>query len=145
MYSFDDPTATSTIYGTNPTFPKGTWYSVFQPPGEQHQNIYSSSDNRFSAEVRKKYKPAYDAANTYEYCIDECTELFISKLEEMSLKGEDVDIGWWVRCYASDANGQMMVCPPPTRKCTGVHLEHFCEAPVPPNAACCHGSALAAD
>ena len=109
MYSFDDPGATSIIYGTQPTFPKSKWYSVFQQPGEQYQNIYSSSDNRFAAEVRKKYKPAYDAVGTYEHCVDECISLLISKLADFSSTGEDLDVGWWLKCFTTDVNGLIMV------------------------------------
>ena len=108
MYTFDDPEATSIIYGTTPTFPKGKFYSVFQPPGEAHQNIYSSASNRYATEIRKKYKPAYDLIAPYESCIDECTGLFVSKLKELSSQ-DNVDLGWWLKCFATDVNGQITV------------------------------------
>jgi hypothetical protein len=108
-YSIDDPDATSIIYGSLPTFPKSKWYSVFQPPGKQFENIYSSSDNKYATEIRKKYKPGFDALNAYEYCVDDCCSLFISKLTDLSAKGEDIDIGRWIKCFATDVNGQITV------------------------------------
>jgi hypothetical protein len=106
LYSFNDASATALIYGSSPTFPKSKWYSVFQPPGEQFQNIYSSGNNKFSTEIRKKYKPAYDALQQYEYCVDECSDIFIAKLKELSTQ-PSVNIGWWLNCYALDVNGQI--------------------------------------
>ena len=109
MFTFDDPNATSIIYGSRPIFRKGKFYSIFQPPGKQYENIYSSSDNRYADQIRGKYKPAYDALSTYESSFDEVTALFISKLTELNEKREEVDIGWWLKCFATDANGKITV------------------------------------
>lgn len=43
---------------------------------------------------------------TYEYCVDECSDILIDKLKELAGK-DDVKIGWWLNCYALDLNGQI--------------------------------------
>ena len=70
MYSISDPEAAAIIYNTHNVFPKSKWYFTFQQPDEP--NIFSTHNNRYAAEMRRKYKPAYDAFYTYEYAVDDC-------------------------------------------------------------------------
>lgn len=105
MYSIDDPTATAIIYNTQNVFPKSRWYFTFQQPDEP--NIFSTNNNKYAAEMRKKYKPAYDAFPMYEGPVDNCAEALVQKLSELSTSGDDVDIGWWLTCFAFDVNGEI--------------------------------------
>jgi hypothetical protein len=105
MYSIDDPTAAATIYNTQNVFPKSRWYFTFQQPDEP--NIFSTHKNKYAAEIRKKYKPAYDAFHMYEGAVDNCSELLVQKLSEFATTGANVDLGWWLTCFAFDVNGEI--------------------------------------
>jgi hypothetical protein len=106
-YSFDDPDAAATIYSAQRVFPKSRWYFTFQQPDEP--NIFSTHDNKYAATARRKYKPAYDTFAQYEGAVDQCSKLLVHKLEQFAAKGAEVDVGWWLTCFAFDVNGQIAV------------------------------------
>lgn len=107
MYSFQDLSAVATIYGTSNIFPKSRWYFTFQQPDEP--NIFSTHNNQIAAHLRRAYKPAFDALHTYEDAVDNCAEIMAQKLTELIQKGEadNLDIGWWLTCFAFDVNGEI--------------------------------------
>lgn len=107
MYSFQDPDACAAIYGAQKVFPKSRWYFTFQQPEEP--NIFSTHSNRLAVDFRRKYKPAYDALYTYEYAVDDCTSILEHKLQSFISEGKasDVDLGWWLTCFAFDVNGEI--------------------------------------
>jgi Cytochrome P450 len=107
MYSFQDSDASAIIYGAQNVFPKSRWYFTFQQPEEP--NIFSTHSNRFAADLRRKYKPAYDALYTYEYAVDDCTSILERKFHSFisQNQGSDVDLGWWLTCFAFDVNGEI--------------------------------------
>ena len=107
MYSIFDPEAAAMIYNTHNVFPKSRWYSTFQQPDEP--NIFSTHNNAYAAEMRRKYKPAYDAFYTYEYAVDDCSRILEQKFSDFAAESQVVDIGWWLTCYAFDVNGEITV------------------------------------
>lgn len=107
MYSIQDSEAAATIYNAQNVFPKSRWYFTFQQPNEP--NIFSTHSNKFAAALRRKYKPAYDALYTYEYAVDDCNKILSQKFSDFATKGEEIDIGWWITCYAFDVNGEIAV------------------------------------
>jgi hypothetical protein len=88
-------------------YPKSRWYFTFQQPDEP--NIFSTHDNRYAAEMRRKYKPLYDAFASFEPAVDNCAKLLEQRLSEFATKESNVDIGWWLTCYAFDVNGEIAV------------------------------------
>ena len=108
IYSICDPEAAATIYNTHNVFPKSKWYFTFQQPDEP--NIFSTHNNAYAAEMRRKYKPAYDAFYTYEYAVDDCTQILEQKFSVFAAENQAVDLGWWLTCYAFDVNGEITVC-----------------------------------
>jgi cytochrome P450 len=107
MYSFQDLSAVATIYNATNIFPKSRWYFTFQQPDQP--NIFSTHSNQFAAHLRKAYKSAFDALHTYEYAVDNCAEIMSQKISQLIDRGEadNLDIGWWMLCFAFDVNGEI--------------------------------------
>ncbi|KIX01188.1 uncharacterized protein Z518_08913 [Rhinocladiella mackenziei CBS 650.93] len=104
-YSISDLDAAATIYNTQNVFPKSKWYFAFQQPDEP--NIFSTHNNKYAAELRRKYKPAFDVFHVYEYAVDDCSKILEQRLSEFAASESEADLGWWLTCYAFDVNGQI--------------------------------------
>jgi cytochrome P450 len=44
---------------------------------------------------------------SYEAYVNECSDIFSERLEEMARRGGQVDLGHWLQCYAFDVIGQI--------------------------------------
>lgn len=107
LFSISDLDAASTVYNSQKVLRKSTWYSAFEQRGKP--NAFSTNDNAFAAEQRRKFKPAFDAWLSYEHAADECCRILERRFAEFADKGNDIDIGWWMTCYAFDVMGLLTV------------------------------------
>jgi hypothetical protein len=105
MYSISDLDAAERVYTTTKPLEKDTWYTAFEPAGQP--NMFSTSDCSYAAGQRRKFKPAFDAWLSYEHAADECCRLLERKFAQFADRGDKVDIGWWLTCYAFDVSGMI--------------------------------------
>lgn len=108
-YSFDDPDAAKIIYGSTNIFPKSRWYYAWSHP--TMSNIFANRDNKRNAEDRRKQASAFSSAAvlTYEKFVEQCVVLLDSKLRDIASKGQVVNLGQWMMCYAFDIQGLITV------------------------------------
>ncbi|KAF4969235.1 hypothetical protein FSARC_3488 [Fusarium sarcochroum] len=104
-YSFDDPEAVKVIYGLNTHFPKSSWYSAFETPGQW--STFGDRSIKRHAQTRRLYQATYAMSSLvhYESFVDECADIFTQRLEEMAKSDVLVDMRNWFQCYAFDVIG----------------------------------------
>lgn len=61
-------------------------------------NLFSTRDESFHREDKKKVANAYSMTSLLEMesAVDDCSRLFMQKLQGFSNKGETVDLGAWL-------------------------------------------------
>ncbi|KAM0327641.1 hypothetical protein ACHAQA_005934 [Verticillium albo-atrum] len=104
-YSINDPEAVKLIYGLGNSFPKSSWYSTWSSPGQW--SIFGDQSVRRHAQNRKQYQSTYamSALVHYESFVDDCADLFVQRLSELSTADQSVDMRHWFQCYAFDVIG----------------------------------------
>ncbi|KAI1209584.1 cytochrome P450 [Annulohypoxylon truncatum] len=104
-YSFDDLTATKTIYGHGSQFKKSDWYGAWNRPDTW--NLFAEQDILKHSKYRRQYQNDYSMSSLVEYepFVDECAALFDQRLQELSQSGLPVNMAHWMQCYAFDVVG----------------------------------------
>lgn len=102
--SFDDPAALKTVYGIASKFPKSDWYQSWRAPGKENFTLFTDQNIRRHAETRKLFQNLYSMSSlvSYQPFVDECTDIFAERLEEMAARGQPVDFAHWFQAYAFD-------------------------------------------
>lgn len=105
-YSFNHPDAIKAIYGPGAGLAKSAWYDTWAHPGQW--TLFADRSIRRHADNKRVYQSAYSmtALVQYEPYVDECSDLFIRRLEEKS-GGEAVDLSHWLQCFAFDVIGKV--------------------------------------
>ncbi|CCF47863.1 cytochrome P450 [Colletotrichum higginsianum] len=111
-FSIDDPFAARIIYAPGHGFPKSSWYDTWGDPNPHQWSLFSDRDERRHAANRRLYQNMYSMSSQahYERYVDECADLFVQRLTEMSGRrgaAEPVDMGHWFQCYAFDVIGMI--------------------------------------
>ncbi|GME52508.1 Cytochrome P450 [Neofusicoccum parvum] len=103
-YSIDDPSAIRPIYGHGTHFVKGYWYTGSSNPDFHTEDIFSGRDPKLHAVNRRKFSSLYSmsALLKMEQPVNECIEIFEQRLREMASSGREMDLQWWMQCYAFD-------------------------------------------
>ncbi|KAI3323954.1 cytochrome P450 [Xylariaceae sp. AK1471] len=106
-YSISDPEALNTIYGHGTRFTKSSWYDVWSSPGAL--NIFTDRSIQRHANARRQLQSTYSMSSliSYEPYVDQCSDIFSKRLNEMAKAGRPVDMGHWFQCYAFDVIGQI--------------------------------------
>ncbi|XDG09044.1 hypothetical protein ABKA04_008659 [Annulohypoxylon sp. FPYF3050] len=104
-YSFDDLTATKTIFGHGTQFQKSSWYIAWSQPNAW--NLFGERDISKHSKYRRQYQADYSMSSLVEYepFVDECAGIFDQRLQELSQSGLPVNMGHWMQCYAFDVIG----------------------------------------
>lgn len=114
-YSISDPTATKLIYGHGSKYQKSDWYDTWNPNDDLSlTNLFSVRSSTKHAADRKKVASLYSMTSlvAYEPFVDNCIEIFKQRLDELAAKGQLIDMGHWLQCYAFDVIGKITVCIP---------------------------------
>ena len=88
-------------------------YGILQPKfeGEDLHNAFSTQDPEFHTELSRTIGSLYTttAFTKLEYHIDICTQIFVSKMEEMTeLQNPNVvDTSAWLQYYTFDSLGEI--------------------------------------
>ncbi|TVY36452.1 Pisatin demethylase [Lachnellula occidentalis] len=107
--AISDPAMIPVIYGTNNKFLKTRFYDLFVTPYEgnmmhsmfsttevsQHRTLRRSVANTFSLSSMKQFEPQ----------VNECTDKFVSVLQEYAESNQVFDLGKWLQWYAFDVIG----------------------------------------
>lgn len=106
-YSISDLDAVKVIYGLGTSFSKSSWYSTSANPGQT--TLFSEQSLTRHALERKQYQASYSmsALIHYETFVDNCADLFKSRLSELSALNQAVDMRHWFQCYAFDVIGMI--------------------------------------
>ncbi|KAL2686911.1 hypothetical protein Neosp_004454 [[Neocosmospora] mangrovei] len=106
-YSISDLDAVKVIYGLGTSFSKSSWYSTSANPGQT--TLFSEQSMTRHALERKQYQASYSmsALIHYENFVDNCADLFKSRLSELSALDQAVDMRHWFQCYAFDVIGMI--------------------------------------
>lgn len=119
-YSLNHPDAIKAIYGPASRLPKSSWYDTWASPGQW--TIFADRSIKRHADNKRMYQNAFSMTTLvqYESFVDECSDLFVRRLEEAAAGDDDdddvtkkssstadMDIGHWFHCYAFDVIGQI--------------------------------------
>ncbi|KAI1097219.1 cytochrome P450 [Jackrogersella minutella] len=92
-------------------FTKSGIYGILQPrfEGSDLHNVFSTQDAEYHAALKRTMGTLYTttAVSSLEFHLDDCTKLFISKMNGIIGSGESapVDLAAWLQYYAFDSLG----------------------------------------
>ncbi|KAJ4252350.1 hypothetical protein NW762_010948 [Fusarium torreyae] len=106
-YSISDLDAVKVIYSLGTSFPKSSWYTTWASPGQT--NLFSERSVAKHAHDRKQYQATYSMSSLihYEAFVDNCADLFKTRLSELCSSNRAVDMRHWFQCYAFDVIGMI--------------------------------------
>lgn len=57
--------------------------------------------------MRKVFSALYSLTTllSYESFVDQCVHIFVTRLSESADRNVDIDLGYWLQCYAFDVIG----------------------------------------
>jgi hypothetical protein len=99
------------VYGIGSKMPKSSWYEGWKHPSPDRWTMFPDQNIQRHAETRRKYQALYSLSSllTYEKYVDQCGQLFIEKLTELSngTGGENhpINLAHWLQCCAFDMIG----------------------------------------
>jgi cytochrome P450 len=104
LYSLDSPLAIKAIYSIKSNYAKSDWYDGWRHPDPNKNSIFPQRDVQKHAETRKLFQGLYTLSTVvaYESYVDECTDIFMRRLQQFARDEESLNIGHWFQCYAFD-------------------------------------------
>ena len=104
-YSIDDPDAAKIIYGHGRPFMKSAWYYASGNVDQVHKfDLFSDQNAKRHSESRRKIASAYSMTSLLkmEGFVDNCSKILVEKFSGFAAKGEVINLGRWLQCYAFD-------------------------------------------
>lgn len=94
-----DVEAIKKIYPTQQPLSKTDFYPPWKNPAFKYPDHFSGTDERLHAERRKIVNHVYSLSSVLqsESYIDKCTNLFMSRLRDLAVSGQAVDLGEWIQ------------------------------------------------
>ncbi|OQE74581.1 hypothetical protein PENNAL_c0079G06477, partial [Penicillium nalgiovense] len=107
MYSISQPD--KAVYGIGVNVRKSDWYDGWKHPSPDRWSLFPERNIKRHAETRRKFQNIYSLSSlvSYEKYVDDCGDIFTERLVEIAASGQDIDLGYWLRCYAFDVIGQI--------------------------------------
>ncbi|KAK4555552.1 hypothetical protein LTR86_007305 [Recurvomyces mirabilis] len=104
--SFSDASLIPLIYGISTKFWKSDWYRLFdiKTPGGPASTIFSERSEDVHRVSKRPIAGAYSMATLRELepMCDDCSAIFMRKMEGFAVGGGAFDLGAWVHWYAFD-------------------------------------------
>ncbi|KAI1288713.1 cytochrome P450 [Xylaria venustula] len=103
--------AIQVIHRSRTGFTKSGIYSILQPKfeGSDLHNVFSTQDAEYHAALKRTMGTLYTttAVSGLEFHLDDCTELFMSKMSAIigTEKSANIDLAAWLQYYAFDSLG----------------------------------------
>jgi len=97
------------IYGIGSKFAKGDWYQGWKHPDPDRFSLFSEQNMKRHAEMRKKFQGLYSMSSllSYESFVDDCIDIFMTRLDEAVVSRSVMDMARWLQCYAFDVIGKI--------------------------------------
>jgi cytochrome P450 len=106
MYSLAEPA--KIVYGIGSKMPKSKWYEGWKHPSPDRWTLFTDQHIKRHADTRRKFQGLYSLSSlvTYEQYVDQCTNLFVERLNERADR-ETIDLTRWFGFYAFDVIGEI--------------------------------------
>ncbi|KAL6704159.1 hypothetical protein ACN47E_008719 [Coniothyrium glycines] len=107
LYSLARPD--KSVYGIKSRMQKNTWYNGWGHPDPDRCTLFTDRNVKRHGETRRMVASMYamSAVVSYEKHVDDCTEIFQTRLEEMAERRVAVDMAHWFQCFAFDMIGNI--------------------------------------
>lgn len=102
-----------TIYGHGTQYQKSEWYEIWNGrPEIGRTNLFALRDIKQHATTRRHYANVYAMSSlvSYEPYVNNCIDIFTSRLQMCGKSGETIDLSKWFQYYAFDVIGEITVC-----------------------------------
>lgn len=111
QYSIDDPSAVKVIYGIGKSFAKASWYTASSSPTAPFPDLFTDLNTSRHAANRRLVANLYSSTSlrSMEPSVDECIDLLVTRMTELSKSQTAFDLQFWMQCYAFDVIGQITV------------------------------------
>ncbi|KAI0010206.1 cytochrome P450 [Xylariaceae sp. FL0662B] len=109
--SASSPESIQVVHRSKSGFTKSGIYGILQPryEGTDLHNVFSTQDAEYHAALKRTMGSLYTttAVAGLEYHLDDCTQLFMTKMNEIIGDGKSapVDLAAWLQYYAFDSLG----------------------------------------
>ncbi|KAH7347958.1 cytochrome P450 [Pyrenochaeta sp. MPI-SDFR-AT-0127] len=106
-YSIDDPDAIRPIYGHGTKFTKSDWYRASGNPYSKANDLFTAQNPTAHAATRRSVANLYSTSTLVklEPFVDECIRLLFDRFTEIAREGKEIDLQFWMQCYAFDVIG----------------------------------------
>ncbi|PSN62351.1 cytochrome P450 [Corynespora cassiicola Philippines] len=107
--SISDPEAMKIIYNVDGSFTKTDFYELWAAPYGTSPDSFSDPNETSHAKRMKIMKGVYSMSNIIqaEGGVNDCIDVFISKMQGIARRGEVIDMSRWSQWYAFDVLGQL--------------------------------------
>ncbi|KAM6510768.1 hypothetical protein FSOLCH5_011213 [Fusarium solani] len=107
--SISDPDAIKTIYAVKNAFSKTDFYTPFAPHLSPNEDLFTQRDEKHHSYRRRFVNNIYSLKSVLESepFIDQVTAVFRTRLDELAVSGQIIDIGLWLQMYAFDVVGEL--------------------------------------
>ncbi|KAH8801441.1 cytochrome P450 [Xylogone sp. PMI_703] len=107
--SVSDPEAVRVIYSVNSGFTKTDFYNPFASHISPNEDLFTQRDEKLHAYRRKFVNNLYSLTSILEseQYVDDCTHMFITRMDEFAISGKSMDLGIWFQMYAFDVIGEL--------------------------------------
>lgn len=107
MYSIAEPA--KNVYGIGSKMPKSKWYEGWKHPSPDRWTLFPDQNMKRHAETRKKFQGLYSLSSlvTYEQYVNQCSAVFMDRLDELAHRRETINMAHWFGCCAFDVIGDI--------------------------------------
>lgn len=105
-----DPYMVKEIYRTQNPLEKSDFYTTWRSKSfGKNKDHFTVTDEKEHATRRRIVNPIFSMSNVLksESYIDQCSKMFINKLQSFADKAEHIDLGEWLQMYAFDVIGEL--------------------------------------
>ncbi|KAF7517983.1 hypothetical protein G7054_g13621 [Neopestalotiopsis clavispora] len=104
-YSFNSLDASKAIYWHGTSFEKSSWYDSWKSP--EVWTLFADRNIRRHAANRRLYQNTYSMSSliNYEPHVNDCADLYCTRLNELAEARVPMNMGHWMQCYAFDVIG----------------------------------------
>ncbi|KAF1817103.1 cytochrome P450 [Eremomyces bilateralis CBS 781.70] len=105
--SISDASAIKDIYSAADVFAKTDFYTLLRPPFARYPDHFSSTDEKVHGQRRRIVNSLYSMTSVMESegCIDQVSELFLRRMDDLAGEGKFFDLATWFQFYAFEVIG----------------------------------------
>ncbi|KAI1057371.1 hypothetical protein LB505_014237, partial [Fusarium chuoi] len=109
QYSFSDPSVLKQIYGIGKGVSKSSWYNASSVPHAPFKDLFTDLDDARHATNRRLVANLYSTSTlrNMEPEVEDCIKTYKQKLESLAHLGMNMNLQFWMQCYAFDVISQI--------------------------------------